>query len=167
MSLTLQKNLETGVAKIDKQHRDLISTINKLIEMSVKSLNKETIKDTLDMLGEYVIEHFNDEETLQIVCNYPNYSEHKAQHDEFVRNFLRLKYDFNDFECHYSEFTLDLIEVVATWIVKHIKGSDVEMGKYCRNYLLNRYTHHKHHKHHHKHHSHNQHSQHNYNQHKH
>jgi hemerythrin len=114
MPLELPKELEIGITKIDNQHKELVNMINQMAALGEQAFSKDVMEQTLDILGEYVVQHFNDEETLQTQCNYPKYSEHKLQHDDFVREFLRLKSDFNDEEGDINQFTIDLIKVVTT-----------------------------------------------------
>jgi hemerythrin len=136
MIITLTKDLETGINRIDDQHRELINIINQLSEMATKGIDKDIIEQTLENLGAYIGKHFGDEEELQKKCNYPNYDAHKTQHDDFVKEYLHLKSEFNDKSCEHIDFTLKLLKFIVQWLVKHIKGSDVAMGKYCVEYLL-------------------------------
>jgi len=127
----LTKDMETGVSKVDEQHKELIGKINELIAMGSQAFSKEEIEKTLDLLGGYVVQHFNDEEELQIQCNYPKYEMHKKQHQDFVEQFLQMKEEFHE-KGNTSKFAMDLIVVISNWVIKHIKGSDVELGRYYK-----------------------------------
>jgi hemerythrin len=123
--------MEIGVAKIDEQHRTLVDRLNELVEMGLKSISKEETQKTLDLLGAYVVEHFGDEEALQIQSGYPKYEEHKSLHQQFVNQFILLKKEF-DANGNSVKFTMDLNSSIIDWIVRHIKRADVEFGKYYR-----------------------------------
>jgi len=129
--LSLSKDMETGVEKIDSQHRELISRINNLVAIGEKSLSKEEIKNTIDYLGEYVVKHFGDEEQLQIKSKYPKYAEHKEKHARCVDDFSKLEAEFLE-KGNSMHFVMKLNSTFITWIVKHIKGDDVEFGKYYK-----------------------------------
>ena len=133
--LSLTKDLETGVEKIDSQHRELINRINSARETGEKAVSKEETQKTIDYLGEYVVKHFGDEEELQIESKYPKYPEHKEKHTMFVNDFIKLKNEFAN-SGNSLEFTLKLNSSVITWIVKHIKGDDVEFGKHYKAHAL-------------------------------
>jgi hemerythrin len=129
--LALSKDMETGVEKIDSQHRELINRINSLLAVEGKSVSEEKTLETINYLGEYVVKHFSDEEELQIKSNYPRHAEHKKKHTLFVNEFSQLKNEFAG-KSHSMEFTMKLNNSLITWIVKHIKGDDVEFGRFYK-----------------------------------
>jgi hemerythrin len=127
--ITLSKDMETGVARIDAQHRELVDRINDVTAMGAKSASKEETQKTLDLLGEYIVKHFSDEEALQQQSGYPKYEWHKGQHQQYVAEFQKLKKEFMT-NGQSPKFTLDLSNSIINWIVKHIKSVDVEFGKF-------------------------------------
>ena len=133
--LNLSKDMETGVEKIDTQHRELICRINSLLAVEDEPASEEKTQKTIDYLGEYVVKHFSDEEELQVKSNYPRYAEHKQKHTLFIDEFSQLKNEFAG-KSHSMEFAMKLNSSLITWIVKHIKGDDVEFGKYYKTQAL-------------------------------
>ncbi|MDR0302759.1 MAG: bacteriohemerythrin [Treponema sp.] len=129
--LSLSKDMETGVEKIDTQHRELINRINSLLEAGEKSASKEETQKTIDYLGEYIVKHFGDEEEIQIKSNYPQYAEHKKLHTYYIDEFAKFKNEFAE-KGNSMEFTMKLNNSLINWIVKHIKGNDVEFGKFYK-----------------------------------
>ena len=129
--LSLSKDMETGVEKIDSQHRELINRINNLRETEGKSISKEETQKIIDYLGEYVVKHFGDEEQLQIKSKYPKYAEHKQKHTLFVNDFTKLRNEFAE-KGNTMEFLMELNASSITWVIKHIKGDDVEFGKFYK-----------------------------------
>jgi len=129
IEFVLTKEMETGIVKIDDQHRELINRINELWAMGSQAHSKEEIKKTLDLLGEYVVQHFDDEEKLQIQCNYPRYEIHKQEHQGFIDEFQKLKKKFSEEE-DISTLALELIRTITVWVVKHIQHSDTDIGMY-------------------------------------
>ena len=127
--ITLTKDMEVGVAKIDEQHKELIDRINSISIMGSKCFSKEETQKTLDLLGKYVVQHFGDEEALQKQCNYPKYEWHKAIHQNFIDDFIKLKEEFTKKGASFN-FTVELNKRIVSWIVKHIKSVDVEFGKF-------------------------------------
>jgi len=129
--ITLSKDMETGVAKIDTQHKELVDRINAITAMGPKSVSNEETKKTLDLLGKYIIMHFNDEEALQKQSAYPKYEQHSQMHKVYIGEFDKLKKEFAQ-NGHSAKFTLDLSNSIINWIVRHIKSADVEFGKYYK-----------------------------------
>ena len=127
--ITLSKDMETGVEKIDAQHRELVDRINDILSMGEKSISKEETEKTINLLGDYIAEHFSDEEALQKQSGYPQYDLHREQHQTYFAEFQKLKKEFME-NGHSMEFTLHLNNSVIGWIVKHIKTVDSEFGKY-------------------------------------
>jgi hemerythrin len=133
--LSLTKDMETGVEKIDSQHRELINRINNLLAIGEKSVSEEETKKTIDYLGEYIVKHFGDEEEIQIKSKYPKYEEHKKLHNYYIDEFNKFKSEFEE-KGNSMEFTMKLNNSLITWIVKHIKGNDVEFGKFYKTQVL-------------------------------
>jgi len=127
--ITISKDMEVGVVKIDEQHKDLVDRLNSVTAMGTKSFSKEETQKTLDLLGEYVVKHFNDEEVLMKQSSYPKLEQHKEQHKLFIAEFQKLKNEFTT-NGYSPRFTLDLSNSIIHWIVRHIKSVDVEFGKY-------------------------------------
>jgi len=127
--ITLTKEMETGVEKIDNQHRELIERINDLLSMGTKSISKEETEKTLVILGDYIVKHFNDEEAMQKQSGYPEYDSHKELHQIYFAEFHRLEKEFIE-NGPSMKFTLDVNNSIIGWIVRHIKTADCEFGKY-------------------------------------
>ncbi|MCL1916127.1 MAG: hemerythrin family protein [Desulfovibrionaceae bacterium] len=129
--LELTKDMETGVPKIDEQHKELINRINMVLSLGSKSVSQEETKKSIDFLDAYIIKHFGDEESLQRQSKYPKYEWHKDQHKFFVAEFKKLKEEFAA-NGPSAKFTVGINNFIIGWIVKHIKTVDVELGAHCR-----------------------------------
>jgi len=82
-----EPELETGVERVDQQHRELFRRVNLLFDHEQGT----DVKETLKFVGDYVMQHFADEEALQVASRYPGLQEHKRLHTDFIRIFLDLK----------------------------------------------------------------------------
>jgi len=127
--ITLSKDMEIGVKKIDDQHRELVDRINAVTSMGAQSVSKEETQKTINLLGDYIIKHFADEEMLQVQCLYPKYEWHKGQHKLLKDAYQKIKEEFAELGPS-PKFTLDLSRSIIDWVVRHIKSADVEFGKY-------------------------------------
>jgi len=130
--VTLSKDMEVGVVEIDAQHKELVDRLNALTSMENDVDSKEETQRTLNMLEEYIIKHFSDEEALQRQNKYPEYESHKKLHQQFIGEFEKLKEEF-EANGHSMKFTMDLNNSLINWIVKHIKSADVALGKFLKN----------------------------------
>jgi len=130
--ITLSRDMEVGVLEIDAQHKELVDRLNALMSMGHDAASKEETQKTLDLLEEYIVKHFADEEELQRKNKYPEYESHKKMHELYIGEFQKLKKEFAD-NGHSIKFTMDLNNSLINWIVKHIKSADVELGRFLKN----------------------------------
>jgi len=131
MAYNWDTSLETGHQKIDNQHKQLVASLNSLIEASQQGKDKDEIFKTLDFLTGYTIMHFSTEEKLQVQYNYPDYLIHKRYHDEFKTTVTDLtKRLINEGPSQ------EMIELVTTtignWLLNHIKGDDFRMAAFVK-----------------------------------
>ena len=130
--ITLSKDMEVGIALIDKQHRGLIDRLNEITELCTKRIdNKAETKKTLDLLADYVVKHFKDEEEIMAKTKYPQLALQKQQHAQYIAELNALQKEFAaNGQSH--RFSLELRNSIIDWIVKHIKSSDLAFGRYYR-----------------------------------
>jgi len=81
------KTLETGIQKVDEQHKELF----RRIELLTDTKNAKRTYEMLEFLEEYVHVHFRDEEALQAQSGYPKAAQHSAYHAAFVETIRQLK----------------------------------------------------------------------------
>jgi len=117
------------VDEIDNQHKELINRVDKLLEACNQGAGKTVLPEILDFLGNYVVEHFSTEERLMQQYNYPDYSMHKQEHENFIKSYSELK--------KYLETNgtgvLSIVKtnrIVVEWLKNHILGTDKKLGAY-------------------------------------
>lgn len=81
MRYEMTKDLETGNALIDSEHRQLFKAVNDLLDACSQGKGRSQVESTLDFLVTYVAKHFADEEKLQVQTSYPGYSAHRQFHE--------------------------------------------------------------------------------------
>jgi hemerythrin len=133
MGLEWNAKLETGVERIDNQHKELFRLVNNVLE----SGQEVKIEDTLKFLGDYVVQHFADEEALQVASQYPGLSEHKEIHTSFIKVFLDLRSQLsnakNDDEREIVIMSLN--GTAADWLVNHIMGQDLKFADWYKAHM--------------------------------
>ncbi|MEG0215404.1 MAG: hemerythrin family protein, partial [Hungatella sp.] len=83
MAYQFTKDLETGNATIDTQHRQLIQAINDLLAACSVGQGRTSLESTTKFLYDYTSKHFADEERLQLQSGYPDYVRHRQYHEAF------------------------------------------------------------------------------------
>jgi len=83
-------------------------------------------------LVNYTVQHFNDEEVLQIKCNYPEYEKHKQIHEDFKVTVTELIKRFNESGSS-TNLCEDVKSIVIKWLVNHIMSEDKKISAYLDN----------------------------------
>lgn len=131
MAYAWTKELETGNAMIDAQHKQLIEAINHLLDACSKGQGRGEIEKTLNFLNDYVVKHFSDEEALQMKYKYPGYAEHKTFHEGYKKVVRDIIADYRR-----DGATITLVgkvnSSIAGWLVNHIKREDVKVAAHIK-----------------------------------
>ncbi len=90
MALTWSKELETGNAQIDNEHRQLIAAAAALLEACSQGKGRQELDSAVAFLSDYTKTHFAHEEALQQKYKYPEYAEHRAWHQSFLKDFAQV-----------------------------------------------------------------------------
>jgi len=131
MAIEWTKDLATGVPIIDDQHKELFGRINALLDACSLGRGKEEVSRVIQFLEDYVNSHFYEEEQRMQQTGYPAYDSHKAQHEEFKRNFAELKQLFEtDGTAVYVVTKTN--HVVIDWLRVHIRRVDKAFGAFLQ-----------------------------------
>ncbi|MEY8358086.1 hemerythrin family protein [Anaerotruncus colihominis] len=131
MAYIWSKDLETGNAMIDSQHKELIEAINALLAACGTGKGRAEVAKTTKFLYDYTSKHFGDEEALQLRYKYPDYANHKQYHEGFKRVVRELAEQLNK-----EGPTIVLVgkvnNSIAGWLISHIKCEDVKVAAHIR-----------------------------------
>jgi len=113
----------TGIGLIDSQHKELFSLTNELFRacMGGEEELKDVFKETMGRMVEYVRFHFGAEQELLQRINYPEYHEHKRQHDILIRDILGAVQEYNKGEKFVPN---QFVRTMRDWILSHIALTD-------------------------------------------
>ena len=129
MTYTWNKDLETGNPMIDRQHKQLISCINDLLDACSQGKGRDKILETMQFLQDYTIKPFGDEEALQKRTGYPDYPNHKKYHETFKKTVKDIIAEMKT-----TGPTVALVAKVntsiASWFINHIKREDTKVAKH-------------------------------------
>jgi hemerythrin len=132
MSLQWSDNLTSGSEEIDGQHKELITRVNGLLGAFDRgNVAREEVSRIVRYLTDYVVFHFGTEEKHMAKYAYASRSAHKAQHDQFVKTFGKLKERMLR-EGINTGLVEDAKHLVVGWLVNHIKYSDRALGMFLR-----------------------------------
>jgi hemerythrin len=131
MGLEWSQDLETGNEAVDAQHKMLFSYVNDVIGVCEGGDEADKIQETLAFLIHYTVQHFQDEEALQLECGYPGYGWHKGLHEAFKQTAAELAQRFTESGSS-ADLCKDVKEIVASWLITHIQGEDKRIGEHIR-----------------------------------
>jgi len=132
MSLQWSESLASGSSDIDTQHKELIVRVNSLLLAVDKgTTGREEVAKIVQYLTEYVVFHFGNEEKYMAKYNYSSATAHKAQHEQFVKSFMKLKERLM-MEGINAPLAQEVKELCVDWLVNHIKFSDRALGMFLK-----------------------------------
>ena len=134
MALQFTPDLSTSVNEIDNQHQELFKRVDSMLAAMQTGKGREELVRTIQFLTDYVVFHFGVEEKYMATYGYMNTSQHKAQHDQFVKTFLRLK-DRLLLEGITPQTTDDAKQLVVDWLINHIRYADKGLGLFLKRKL--------------------------------
>ena len=119
--LVWQDNMATGIELIDHDHQRLIMLINMFQEATEFHISERKVQLALDEVIRYTKYHFNREEQLMALNNYPGFKEHQLQHQQMI----------DEIEIYMKEYRSDpdvalehILQFLQSWLINHIKGND-------------------------------------------
>ena len=119
---------EVGNTEIDFQHQIFVKIIRKLIKHKNSDSDKHFIESLFSELLKYAEFHFCSEENIMLEHNYPNYIEHRKEHQKVLaelRNRLfSLQYEYIDF-AHLETF-------IIKWFTTHTLSEDIKLAEYLK-----------------------------------
>ena len=110
-----------GIAIIDNEHMKIFGLINKVIHAKEYNNNPDEIKEVLVDMDNYASTHFKTEERYMEQFDYPEYQNHKEEHNQFSNEIVSyidkvIKGDF--------KIASEILEYLKQWLVKHIQVTD-------------------------------------------
>lgn len=121
-------NLETGNAIIDREHRELIDAVNKLLDACGSGSAMGQLDKTVKFLNDYVDKHFLHEEQLQQKSGYPAYNTHKAFHDTYKQKLREITAAIPKSGATVAEL-MKLNNHISV-LITHIKTEDKKLGAF-------------------------------------
>lgn len=119
------KRYELNVDFIDKEHKQLFSTINKLLTLSENEEKSEWVcREGIKYLKNHAIEHFAHEEEYMRSINYSDYDIHKRLHDNFQNNTLPALEEELEESGYSEESVRHFLGVCIGWVVAHTQTED-------------------------------------------
>lgn len=125
--ITWNETLSVGVGQFDREHMKMIDMINMLHAAMKEGKGKEILARILDDLSNYTRTHFETEEKVLKQNGYPDFENHKKQHDKLVLEVAKIVKNYHNdnkpLPAHIMQFLVD-------WLTTHITGEDKKYGPF-------------------------------------
>ncbi len=137
--VSLDERYLTGIPSVDEQHKTLVALCNTLYNVVMKERNSSTghytehVKEALNECTSYAQTHFSHEEKLMKACKYSGFTDHKFQHDQFVKRVIE---ESRCFENMNLEKALSFLSFLKEWILSHIAHEDRLFVPSLKQYLV-------------------------------
>jgi hemerythrin-like metal-binding protein len=123
-----QPLFETGVAHIDKQHRELLRILNALERAVAAGSGDEAVVVALSDMTNYTAIHFRTEESYMRAINYPELKHHADIHSELVS---RVKVYLDRARCPSGLKAEELLAMLTDWLIDHIVVEDKKIARWA------------------------------------
>ena len=110
-----------GISIIDDEHKQLIGIINKAIAARQHSNNSEEIVEILNEMNKYALTHFADEEAYMVQFDYPDYEQHRKEHQGFSIETMAF---FDKITNSNRQLICEILEHLKSYLASHIQGTD-------------------------------------------
>ena len=121
-----KQEFELGIPSIDEQHKRLLDIGNRINELLTNhddtDDNYDEIHTVIQELKDYTVYHFKTEEDLFLKYGYPEYKEHKREHDDFIAYIESVNLEAIDE--NQKQFLKGLLMKLVQWVFKHIITTD-------------------------------------------
>ncbi len=125
--MTWSDNLSVNIKEIDDQHKKLVGMLNELHDSMKEGKGAAMTGSVLTGLIKYVSTHFATEEKYMKQYSYPEFLNHKAEHDALTKQALDLHKQFQEGK---PVLTSELLRFLRDWLSNHILGTDKKYGPY-------------------------------------
>jgi len=129
-----EASFELGIELIDSQHKELVGHINNLYRACLvgTEVADTQFKETMSRLVGYVRLHFAAEQELLTRVKFPDFKDHKKQHDSLVVNILTAAKDFNEGKKFVPH---RFVRSLKDWVLSHIAVYDKVYAAYIHEQL--------------------------------
>lgn len=126
-ALPWSDELSVGIQEIDEQHKVLVNLFNELHDAIWHKKGNDAVAHTLKALADYTRTHFMVEESLMRILGYPEYEEHKGDHEKLINQLHELE---EKVSAGHHAISFELLHFLRNWLTHHIMEGDRRYAPY-------------------------------------
>ena len=119
-----------GIPAVDSEHKGLADLVNRFFAQAQEGATARELGATLNHLIDQTRGHFRNEESLLDRSNYPQLTQHAAEHDRLLLQLGHFQKAFQNGEATARELTIDTAEFFRHWLLAHIQTEDMSYKSY-------------------------------------
>ncbi|AXS79733.1 bacteriohemerythrin [Dechloromonas sp. HYN0024] len=121
-------NFDTGLPKVDEQHRQLVRMLNELAGHIAFKDDVDRLDKLFEQLADYTVYHFGYEEGIwhTYLADDPYEHEHRKSHEAFIDEVARLRSSLTTRPL--TEVADEALSFLARWLASHILEFDRNMA---------------------------------------
>ena len=112
---------------IDDEHRELFAVADRLYNAMKTGGGKDAVQSALNALLSYTRYHFQREQELMRRAGFPEYEEHKAEHDRFTSQVAEYQIGL---ESGQIALSVQMLHFLKNWLANHICIRDVRFSSH-------------------------------------
>lgn len=114
------RDLDTGIAWVDEQHRKIVDCINDLHAVDQAGSTREVISEVMSRLIGYTRHHFTEEEKMLERAGYRLLETHRGVHQGFIDKL----HGIHDHYRRGADTSASLLALLENWLFSHIRVHD-------------------------------------------
>jgi hemerythrin len=107
--------------ELEDQHHVLDELIDQMHNALSQRKGSRAVGEILDKLEDYSRVHFSIEESLMRILGYPDYEQHKGEHENLVAQLSELK---EKVAAGKQSVSFQLLHFLKRWLANHVATSD-------------------------------------------
>ncbi|WP_068491310.1 bacteriohemerythrin [Paramagnetospirillum marisnigri] len=124
--------MKIGIDIVDDDHKQLFALVhefNAAADAQGGEVSGAQMAEILTRLQNYVADHFQREEQMQLEAKYDGYEENKRQHEELTRTLSAFiaKHKGGGAGAEARTATREMREFLGVWLSQHILKTDLKM----------------------------------------
>lgn len=127
--------LETGIAELDDEHRQLIGEFNALLDLSAQLSPGAGIAAAAGSLVDHLIAHFAREEQILERLHFPRHDKHRLQHGEIELRLCNFLTRLRDAGASGPATLQTVLEELHALLIEVLVRHDLDYKSYVQNVL--------------------------------
>ena len=125
-----KEEIMASIIELDQQHEQCIELGEELNGQVSTGKENTILLLTLANIIKMTREHFMKEESLMVNLRFPEYAQHKTEHNDFINDLLQF---YNSIKGGEEPVTYEGINKICNWYFMHINEADAEFKTYLKN----------------------------------